>query len=111
VNVNGEPVSILRAGAPTYDRYGNEIPGLDVTIVVPGCAVAPRLSGDVTDGGRQGVIVGTTIYFPPGTDVRATDRLVVRGEEHAIEGDPGRWVSPWTTVEHGVEVATQRVEG
>jgi hypothetical protein len=107
----GETVTILRAGAPTTDRYGNEVPGADVRIDVQGCAVAPRQEGDVSDGGRQGVIVGTTVYFPPGTDVRSTDRLEVRGEVHTIEGDPGRWVSPFSGSEWGVECATRRVEG
>jgi hypothetical protein len=106
-----ETVTILRAGAPSSDRYGNVVPGGDVRLDIAGCAVAPRLQGDVTEGGRQGVIVGTTVYFPAGTDVLSTDRLEVRGEEHIIEGDPGRWENPFTGTEFGVEVATRRVEG
>lgn len=109
--MTGETVTILRAGTPTTDRYGNPIPGVDARTDIEGCAVAPRLAGDITDQGRQGVIVGTTVYFPAGTDVRASDRLEVRGEEHKILGDPGRWVSPFEAVERGVEVATERVEG
>lgn len=107
----GEIVTILRAGAPTVDRYGNETPGVDTRTDVDGCAVAPRLAGDATAQGRQGVIVGTTVYFPAGTDVRATDRLEVRSELHTILGDPGLWRSPFTGWEPGIEVATQRVEG
>lgn len=107
----GETVTILRSGTPTTDRYGNEVPGPDTRVTVDGCAVAPRLQGDNTIGGRQGVIVGTTVYFPTGTDIRSTDRLEVRGEEHSIEGDPGGWVSPFTGAGRGVEVATRRVEG
>jgi hypothetical protein len=109
--VIGETVTILRSGASTSDRYGNPAPGTDVRVDVTGCAVAPRLAGDATEGGRQGVIIGTTVYFPPGTDVVATDRLEVRGETHTIEGDPGVWTSPHTGTQHGVEVATRRVEG
>lgn len=109
--MTGETVTILRPGTPTTDRYGNPVAGADVRIDVEGCAVAPRQAGDATEQGRQGVIVGMTVYFPSGTDVRATDRLEVRGETHVVEGDPGRWVSPFTSVERGVEVATRRVEG
>jgi hypothetical protein len=65
----------------------------------------------VTEFGRQGVIIGMTVYFPARTDVRATDRLEVRGEEHTIDGDPGRWINPFDGVDRGVEVATRRVEG
>lgn len=104
-----ETVTILRPGPPTQDRYGNDIPGPDVRIDVDGCLVAPRLAGDVTENGRQGVIVGTTVYFPVGTSVLASDRLEVRGEPHTIEGDPGWWRGApgrWDK-----EVATKRVEG
>lgn len=109
--MSGETVTILRAGAPTQDRYGNDVPGPDVRFDVDGCRVAPRLAGDATEGGRQGVIVGTTIYFPKTrtTDPRATDRLEVRGEEHVIEGDPGWWNG--APGQWDIEVATRRVEG
>lgn len=107
----GETVTILRAGTPTTDRYGNEVPGADQRLDVYGCAVAPRADADITGQGRQGVIVGTTIYFPPATDVRATDRLEVRGETHDIVGDPGDWRSPYSGRARGVEVSTRRAEG
>jgi hypothetical protein len=110
--MTGETVTILRPGASTTtDIYGNDVPGPDTRTDVTGCAVAPRLQGDATEGGRQGVIIGTTVYFPAGTDVRATDRLEVRGEAHTIEGDPGYWTSPYSGTARGVEVATRRVEG
>jgi hypothetical protein len=108
--VRVETVTILRPGPSTgVDRYGNDSPGPDTRIDVPGCLVAPRLSGDAVENGRQGVIVGTTVYFPKGTDVRATDRLEVRGEPHVIEGDPGWW--PEAPGSRDVECATRRVEG
>lgn len=107
--MSGETVVILRPGAPSQDRYGNDVPGVDVRIPVEGCLVAPRLAGDATEGGRQGVIIGTTVYFPTATDVRATDRLEVRGETHTIEGDPGVWLG--APGQRDTEVATKRVEG
>lgn len=109
--MTGETVTILRGGTGTTDRYGNDILGADSRIDVDGCAVAPRQEGDADGRGRQGVIVGLSIFMPAGTDVRATDRLEVRGEPHSIEGDPGVWRSPYSGVERGVEVATRRVEG
>jgi hypothetical protein len=107
--VVGETVTILRAGAPTTDRNGDPVPGADVRIPVRDCLVAPRLAGDAVGPGRQGVIVGTTVYFPAATDVRATDRLEVRGEVHDIEGDVGIW--PGAPGGRDTEVATKRVEG
>jgi hypothetical protein len=108
--MTGETVTILRPGtSTTTDVYGNPVPGADTRTDVTGCLVAPRLQGDATEAGRQGVIIGTTVYFPTGTEVRATDRLEVRGEVHLIEGDPGWWngaLGGWDT-----ECATRRVEG
>jgi hypothetical protein len=83
--MTGETVTILRPGASTTtDVYGNDVPGPDTRTDVTGCLVAPRLQGDATESGRQGVIIGTTVYFPTGTEVRATDRLEVRGEVHTM---------------------------
>ena len=104
-----ETVLILRPGAPTTDAHGNSVPGADVPTAVDGCLVAPRLQGDATEGGRQGVIIGATVYFPKGTTVLATDRLQVRGKVHKIEGDPGVW--PGAPGRWDTEVATRRVEG
>jgi hypothetical protein len=107
--VRTETVTILRAGTPATDRYGNSTPGADTRTDIPGCLVAPRLQGDATEGGRQGVIIGATVYLPPNSGILSTDRLEVRGVEHVIEGEPGWWNSApgrWDT-----EVATRRVEG
>jgi hypothetical protein len=109
MNESVEQVVILRTGPPSQDRYGNDIPGATTRYEIDDCLVAPRLAGDAGEGGRQGVIVGTTVYFPKGTDVRASDQLEVRGETHTIEGDPGWWRGApgrWD-----VEVATRRAEG
>lgn len=108
--MNGtETVTILRPGTPTVDAQGNNVPGADTSTAVAGCLVAPRLAGDAVEGGRQGVIIGTTVYFPKGATVLATDRLEVRGEIHTIEGDPGWWND--APGDWDLEVATRRVEG
>lgn len=106
-----ETVTILRPGPPTgTDAYNQPIPGPDVRIDVDGCLVAPRLEGDATEGGRQGVIIGTTVYFPKdGEHPTSTDRLEVRGKPHIIEGEPGPW--PGSPTGWDTEVATRRVEG
>lgn len=109
MNHSLETVAVLRPGASTVDRYGDPIPGPDVRVEIEGCLVAPRQAGDADAQGRQGVIVGTTVYFPVGSEVRSTDRLEIRGEPHEIEGDPGWWrgaPGSWD-----LEVATRRVEG
>lgn len=109
--VRGEPVTIHRTAATgAVDRYGNPTDGPTQTITVTGCAVAPRsTSEENTD--RAGVITGLTVYAPPGTRINPADRLHIRNALYEVEGEPGIWVSPFTGVEAGVEVAVRRVEG
>lgn len=109
--MTGETVTILRAGAPSSDRYGNTIPGGDVRLEIAGCVVEPRPEGDAAGEGRVGVVIGAVVYMPSGTDVRSTDRLEIRGKTHTIEGDPADWRSPWTDWRPGIVVVTRRVEG
>ncbi|GHD70138.1 hypothetical protein GCM10010317_076800 [Streptomyces mirabilis] len=112
---NGEDVTVLRPGAPTQDRYGNDVPGPAAEIPVYGCAVAPR---DGTGAGaneiidaRDTVIVGLTLYAPYGTDIRATDRVRVGGELYEVDGQPGSFRSPFTGSTGPVVVALELVTG
>ncbi|MFT9821150.1 hypothetical protein [Lysinibacillus sp. NPDC056185] len=110
----GETVTVLRANLVT-DRYGNEVwdwSDPDRTLV-PGCAVAPRRTGaaEVTDLGRQGVIVGLTVYAPAGTDIRPSDRMEVGGRVYEVDGESGTWASPFTGWAPGIEVALKQMEG
>lgn len=109
----GETVTRLRA--PTAeDRYGNLTPnwGAAVEVDFEGCAVAPLHEDEDTANGRQGRIIGFTIYRPGGgMGIAATDRLRVRGEIHEVNSNGQTWVSPWSTVTAGDEIQTKRVEG
>lgn len=107
-----ESITRLRAGTTT-NRVGATVPDWSdpAELVITGCAVAPRDAEEDHGGGRQAVIIGFNIYAPAGTVVEPTDRLVVRGDTHEVDGEPGSWVNPWTDVEEGVEIRTRRVEG
>lgn len=114
----GETVTRIRAPFMVdRDRYGNRVrdwAAADETDI-EGCAVAPRQAGGVageeTSSGRQGVLVGMTVYTPPGADVVATDRMRVRGQLFEVDGEPSDWRNPFTTLARGVEVALRRVDG
>lgn len=110
--MTGEPVKRLRAPT-TEDRYGGAVPDWDNATekVLTGFAVAPRHEAEEHDNGRQGVIVGYTLYGPAGTDILPTDRLVIRGDTHEVDGEIGVWTSPWTNVTAGVEIHAGRVDG
>src|SRR5690625_6759657 len=87
-------VTVLRSGG--WDRYGNPLPEQEHDL--PGCAIAPGSSEDLTStggdaaGGGAGAIQVTTvdwlIFAPPRADVRGEDRIRLpepRSEEHTSE--------------------------
>lgn len=108
----GETVVRLRPTAGT-DRYGNPEPdwGDADAADIDGCVLAPRLDPEDRDQGRQGVVIGWTVYAPHGGDILATDRLRIRGDDHEVDGEPGDWRSPFTCHGEGLEVQTRRVVG
>lgn len=107
----GERVTRLRATLED-DRYGGENKNWSDPdeLNIDGCAIAPRPQGEVTDG-REGVIIGWTVYAPAGSDIEPTDRLRIRDVDHEVDGDPGEWRSPFTGTRKGLEIRTRRVEG
>lgn len=110
--MTGETVTRLRAPL-VEDRYGSEVRDWDnaTESAVTGCIVAPRHEGEDHEDGRQGVIVGFTVYAPAGADILATDRLTIRGDDHEVDGEPGAWVNPWTEITEGIEIHAGRVDG
>ncbi len=111
--------TIVRLRAPLLeerDRYGGAVRDWDnaVSVEIDGCAVSPRFEAERTDQGRQGVIIGLTVYAPAGTDVLPTDRVIVRGDwanPYEIDGQPGDWTNPYDGRSRGVEFALKRVDG
>lgn len=102
--------TVVRIRGESFDQYGDPT-GTPDDETLDGCMVAPRTSTDVDGRGRQGVVVGLTLYAPYGTDIVATDQLTVDGEPYEIDGEPGPWKSPFSGWEAGIEVALTRAEG
>jgi hypothetical protein len=113
----GETIRILRTGAsPGRDPRGQPLPGPDESFDLGGCVVAPRAETPQVGGeqqqARDTVIVGYTVYAPPGSPVRTTDRVRIRGETCEITGWPGDWGhSPFTGTAGPVQFAADRVTG
>ncbi|MFJ7998941.1 hypothetical protein ACIQ7D_17595 [Streptomyces sp. NPDC096310] len=113
----GETVRIVRIGESSgRDPRGQPLPGLDESFDVHGCVVTPRAETPQVGGpeqqGRDTVIVGYTVYAPPRTGVRTTDRVRIRGEVCEITGQPGDWGrSPFTGTRGVVQFAADRVTG
>lgn len=109
----GETVTRLRATVST-DVYGG--PTLDWTspdeLEIDGCGIAPRANGDLEDTARAGAVIGFTLYGPPDADIGYKDRVRrANGDLFEVDGEPGRWVNPFTGYRHGVTAALRRVEG
>lgn len=107
----GQTITVVR---PTWvvDAYGDLQPsGPPTRHDIAPCAIAPRSSGDITEPARQGVVVGLTVYAPPGADIEPTDQIEYDGDLFDIDGDVGRWRSPFSTIVDGTEVALRRAIG
>lgn len=113
----GETVVRLRRGpSPGRDERGQPIPGPLTETPIPSCVVTPRAQtpqvGSDEQQERDTVIVGYTVYAPPGTDLVTTDQVRIRGELCEITGEPGGWGrNPFTGLPGPVQFAADRVTG
>lgn len=104
-------VNVVRVRESGTDEYGDPIEGTPTRLTIRGCIRAPRTTSEIEDRGRQGVIVGETLYAPPRADILATDQIEIDGVLFNIEGQPGVWQNPFTGWKPGLEVALTRGEG
>lgn len=109
--IGGTTITRLR-WAYTTNALGDRVrTGAPAETTIRGCAVAPRTSADVTEPARQGIVVGLTVYAPATVELDAvTDQIRVDGAVYDIEGEVGRWRSPWTRL-RGLQVSLRRVVG
>lgn len=110
----GETVIRLR-GVPVTDPYSNEETTLDwstpselpidFVAVAPGTPVEPILNA------RDSVISDFDLYFDPGADITAADRVTVRGLEYLVIGNLADWRNPFTGENPGLVLQVKRVDG
>lgn len=107
---HGETVTVLPGSVGT-DADGEPVPDTRTGGDIERCAIAFRYSTEPTARGRNGVIVGLTVFAPFGSDITSTDSLMIRGNRYVVDGEPAEWRSPFTGWEPGIEVAARRAEG
>lgn len=102
--------TIVRLRGATTDVDGDPS-GSATSETLTGCFVAPRTSSDVDAPGRNGAVIGLSLYGPLDTDLVRTDQVQVDGITYQIIGDVGLWANPLTGWEAGFEAALERGEG
>lgn len=109
---NGETVVVLAATTSTDANYNRQVEDWSdpAQTVVDGVAVEPRDLTEAFRDGRPVVTSGFTLYFPAGTTVTSQNRVRVRGEDYAVEGDPAEWRSPFSDWAPGIVVQTRRLD-
>jgi hypothetical protein len=85
---DAETVVVLRP--PGKDRFGDPAAGDTAQFDLPGCLFAPGPSIERNTAANQ-VDSDATVYAPAGSDVRAADRLRVRGVVYDVIGNPQDW--------------------
>lgn len=101
----------VRATPGGTDQYGDPLPSTEDREPLPGAFTAPRESSDIEDRGREGVIVGLTLYAPHGSDVLHTDQIEVDGVLYDVDGEVGSWEHPMSGWKPGITAALSRATG
>jgi hypothetical protein len=111
--VMNETVIIKRPGTPVRDSAGTLKPGPATQTTVENCGVLNPYgvvvgsSSEYTDG-QQTVVTRRVLFAPPGTDVRAEDRVIHGSRTYQVIGLPLEF--PATSLAH-VEASLQEVTG
>ena len=107
----GTTITVLRDSPGGFDEHNDPISSSTTRTDIAGCGVAPRYSSEPSTLGRNGVIVGLTIFAPYGSDILFTDRIEIAGVVYLVEGTPENWLNPFTGSTPGMEIAVKRAVG
>ena len=105
-----DEVTRIRPG--TKESRGSTIPDWSQPNVlkISGCSVQPAQTTLSQDGRVLGLTEGYTVFFPPGSDVKAGDKLTWNGQDFQISGEPRQWNSPTGRVS-SLQAAIERWAG
>jgi hypothetical protein len=123
----GSIITVLRDIPGGVDTYGDPTTASTIRTDIAGCGIAPRYSSEPNAVGRNGVVIGLTIFAPYGSDILFTDRIEINGggtviatglpvtpstaSIYTIEGDPADWLNPFTGSTPGMEISVKKAVG
>lgn len=90
-----ETITVVRPAGK--DPFGDPLPDPDVEFDVTGCLFAPGNSQELLVG-QNTVVADAAVYGPAGVDVKATDKVRVRGDLYDVFGQPQFWGSAGTVI-------------
>lgn len=104
-------VTVLRAGPPTEDEFGNAVPGWAAARRTQLPAVVNPMAWSATEDTRQRDTTMTRwrVFLPPNSDVTYLDRVEWDGITLEVDGEVERWRRRGR--EHHVELIVKRVQG
>jgi hypothetical protein len=109
---HGETVTRQR-GTPEADRYNKTV--IDWSnpneLDIAPCGVAQSGSIEPLVDARTEVDSDFDVFMPPGADVLASDRLVIRDLVCEVVGAPFDWLNPFTGWTPGTVARAKIVEG
>ena len=93
----GETITLRRVVVQTgsYDDYG-VLQSTTTDQTVTGVAVYPNSSSEALQG-QERTRAGYTVALPTTVTIDSVDRIVWRGLEYEVEGEPERFQSPFTS--------------
>lgn len=106
------PTTVTRLRPAAHDAHDNPVDEDPDELELTDCIVAPRSTADIATRGRQGVVVGLTLYVPDvDADIVHTDQVQIGDDVWEVDGEVGRWENPFDGNRPGLEVALKRGEG
>lgn len=106
-------LAVRRYQSGSIDAHGNAVPswGDPEPWIVRG--YAPGAMAEPTEPNRDLSLIEWTVYADASDEApRERDRVVLAGEEYAVEGRPADWTKgPWPHPTAGIVVELKRAEG
>lgn len=106
---HGKTVTLVTRSVTGQDAFGNDV-YTESSSDVAQVPVWPRGATELVQG-QDTTITGLSALLPEWTNVAAIDAVIVDGNRYEVDGEPGRFESPFTGLNPGVLVNLSRVAG
>jgi hypothetical protein len=107
----GETVTVRTVTVTGQDSDGNDVRTSTAETVLWNVPVwDPRFGNAEATQGQDVVTSDVALWLPLSVAVAATDRLLVRGDEYEVDGNPAIFLNPYNGIS-GQQINANRVTG